>query len=46
VNLAALSPKQSRRSSAFRAGKTVLVSRKDTRAGQPLTYPALVLTAL
>lgn len=34
---------QSRRSSAFRAGRSVLARRKDTDAGQPLTYPALVI---
>jgi len=46
VNLAALSPLQNRRSKAFREGRSTLVSRADTRKGQPLTYPALVLEAL
>jgi len=46
VNVAALSAKQNRRSQAFREGRTVLASRADTKKGQPLTYPALVLDAL
>ncbi|WP_065091636.1 hypothetical protein [Rhizobium leucaenae] len=35
--------RKSSRSSAHRAGRTTLARRKDTVAGQPLTYPALVL---
>ena len=34
-----------RRSSAFRAGRRALAARKDRAAGEPLTYPALVITA-
>jgi hypothetical protein len=34
---------QNRRSSAFRAGRKTLTLAKDRRAGQPMTYPALVL---
>jgi len=34
---------QSRQSSAFRAGRKYRASRKDTAAGQPLTYPSIVL---
>jgi hypothetical protein len=37
---------QNNRSSAFRAGRTTLASRKETVAGQPLTYPAVVINAL
>lgn len=33
----------SARSSAFRAGRSTLARRKDLEAGQPLTYPALIL---
>ena len=33
----------SARSSAFRAGRPTLARRKDLEAGQPLTYPALIL---
>lgn len=35
---------QSRRSSAFRAGRKYLAARKDTAAGQQLTYPALTIS--
>lgn len=35
---------QSRRSSAFRAGRPNLALRKDTAAGQQLTYPALTIS--
>jgi len=34
---------QSRRSSAFRSGRRFLAPRKDTAAGQALTYPSIVL---
>lgn len=34
---------QSSRSSAFRAGRRTLAPRKDTAAGQALTYPSVVL---
>lgn len=34
---------QNNRSSAFRAGRAFLSARKDTAAGQPLTYPAVVI---
>lgn len=37
--------KQNRKSSAFRAGVALLAKRKDTDAGQPLKYPALVISA-
>ena len=37
---------QNNRSSAFRAGRATLASRKETAAGQPLTYPAVVINAL
>lgn len=37
--------KQNARSSVFRAGGTVLARRKDTRAGQPVTYPAVIIKA-
>jgi hypothetical protein len=37
---------QNNRSSAFRAGRATLSSRKETAAGQPLTYPAVVINAL
>lgn len=33
-----------RRSAAFREGRQYLTSRSDTKAGQPMTYPALELT--
>lgn len=36
---------QNDRSSAFRAGRAILASRKDTAAGQPLTYPAIVINS-
>lgn len=36
---------QNNRSSAFRAGRATLASRKDTAAGQPLTYPAIVINS-
>jgi len=35
--------KEDRRSSAFRAGRALLSGRRDTREGQPMTYPALAL---
>lgn len=35
--------KQNRQSSAYRAGRKHLASRKDTAAGQQMTYPALIL---
>lgn len=35
--------KQSRQSSAFRAGRAYLASRKDLKAGELLTYPAVVM---
>ncbi|NTG20007.1 hypothetical protein G6L00_06065 [Agrobacterium rhizogenes] len=35
--------RQTTRSSAFRAGRSTLSRRKDTEAGQPITYPALVM---
>lgn len=35
-----------RMSSAFRAGRAALAARKDTAAGQAMTYPALRLTLL
>lgn len=34
---------RSKHSSAFRAGRTTLARRKDLKAGQPITYPALVM---
>jgi hypothetical protein len=37
---------QNARSSAFRAGRATLAGRKDTAAGQALTYPAIVINAL
>ena len=37
--------KQNRRSSAYRAGRKQLAARKDTAAGQQMTYPALILRA-
>lgn len=37
--------KQNRRSSAFRMGRAHLSRRKDLQAGQPISYPALVITA-
>jgi hypothetical protein len=37
---------QNNRSSAFRAGRSTLSSRKETAAGQALTYPAIVINAL
>lgn len=37
---------QNNRSSAFRAGRTTLAGRKDTAAGQPITYPAIIVNAL
>jgi hypothetical protein len=37
---------QNNHSSAFRAGRATLASRKETAAGQPLTYPAVVINAL
>jgi hypothetical protein len=36
--------KQNLQSSAFRAGRGTLAARKDTAAGQPLRYPALVIS--
>lgn len=38
--------KANNKSSAFRAGRTHLSRRKDREAGQPITYPAMVITAL
>jgi hypothetical protein len=38
--------KQDGRSSAFRAGRRHLAGRKDTAAGQQMTYPALILGPL
>lgn len=38
--------KSNRKSSAFRAGHATLARRKDTAAGQPMTYPALVLNRI
>lgn len=38
--------KQNRQSSAYRAGRKYLASRKDTAAGQQMTYPALILRPL
>ncbi|HYF88977.1 hypothetical protein [Azospirillum sp.] len=35
--------KQNRQSSAYRAGRKHLATRKDTAAGQQMTYPALIL---
>lgn len=35
---------QTSRSSAFRAGRRALSDRGDSKAGQPLTYPSLVMT--
>jgi hypothetical protein len=37
---------RSRQSSAYRAGRSTLTLRRDSRAGQPLTYPSLVLNML
>jgi hypothetical protein len=34
---------QSKRSSAFRAGRRYLAGRRDTAAGQRMTYPALII---
>ncbi|RUM97912.1 hypothetical protein EET67_09870 [Pseudaminobacter arsenicus] len=34
---------QNAKSAAFRAGRAVLAGRKDTAAGQPITYPAIVI---
>jgi hypothetical protein len=39
-----IAAKQNRQSSAFRAGRATLSDRKDSKAGQQLTYPSLVLT--
>jgi len=36
---------QTRRSSAYRAGREFLASRRDTAAGSEMTYPALVVRA-
>lgn len=36
---------QNNRSSAFRAGRATLARRKDTEAGQPITYPAIIIKA-
>ncbi|RLP22264.1 hypothetical protein [Mesorhizobium sp. YM1C-6-2] len=38
--------KQDRRSSAFRAGRQFLARRADRQAGQPITYPSIVINAL
>jgi hypothetical protein len=35
---------QNRRSSAFRAGREFLAARRDTAAGQTLTYPSLLMS--
>lgn len=43
VDLNALEAVQNRRSAAFRAGRSTLTARKDTRAGQQMTYPALLI---
>lgn len=43
VNMLRRAAAQNRMSSAWRAGREFLSGRKDTAAGQPLTYPALVL---
>lgn len=37
---------QNNRSSAFRAGRATLARRKDTAAGQALTYPSIVINML
>jgi hypothetical protein len=37
---------QNARSSAFRAGRATLARRKDRQAGQPITYPAILINAL
>lgn len=41
-----MAARQNNRSSAFRAGRQFLAPRKDRQAGQPITYPAIVMNAL
>lgn len=36
-------PVQNKRSSAFRLGKDALTRRKDRQAGQPITYPSIII---
>lgn len=37
--------KQTQRSSAFRAGRSTLARNRDRKAGQPISYPSLVMNA-
>ncbi|MER8540248.1 hypothetical protein NKH17_12415 [Mesorhizobium sp. M1334] len=46
VNMAARLAAQDRRSSAFRAGRETLAGRSDSQAGQPITYPSIIINAL